>query len=225
MVPHYSTSIERKARERELRRNEIIQSAKEIFLKKSYMFTTLEEIANKAGFSKSAVYRYFNSKDEILVAIVEDSLVSLINFLKETLKSGKNFMDSLELILDKILQTHEDVGWIYRLIHGGKYEVDFENTKANNLLCTYREKVIPKLEELIGILTSLMSKGMDEKILRIDIHPFRHALALFGIIQAFSFACKLNLNSLPNELINHKKTIISLFLNGSIYKKDGLQEK
>ncbi len=54
---------ERKQREREARRSAIINTAMKIFLKKGLANTTMEEIAEKAEYSKAVLYLYFKNVD------------------------------------------------------------------------------------------------------------------------------------------------------------------
>jgi len=47
----------------------ILDAALEVLAQKGYYETRLEDIAEKAGFSKSALYRYYKDKDEIFLTI------------------------------------------------------------------------------------------------------------------------------------------------------------
>lgn len=47
----------------------ILDAALEVLSQKGYHETRLEDIAEKAGFSKSALYRYYKDKDEIFITI------------------------------------------------------------------------------------------------------------------------------------------------------------
>jgi AcrR family transcriptional regulator len=53
-------------------KSRITQAAKTLFIKKGYEATTLREIAQCANVTTGAFYKYYRSKDEILVAIFND---------------------------------------------------------------------------------------------------------------------------------------------------------
>lgn len=55
----------------EQRREQLIASARKLFVRKGYRGTTTEEIARAAGVTKGALYYHFGSKEDILFAIVE----------------------------------------------------------------------------------------------------------------------------------------------------------
>ena len=53
---------QRKAREKDQRRHEIIMTAKDLFISKGYDNTTMADIALKASLSKGTLYNYFQNK-------------------------------------------------------------------------------------------------------------------------------------------------------------------
>ena len=55
-------------------RARIIEVAEALFQKKSYQDVGVREIARAAGFSHTAIYQYFKTKDYILYAVAEEPL-------------------------------------------------------------------------------------------------------------------------------------------------------
>lgn len=72
--PRQSSYVERK---RARRRREIVQAALEAGREKGYHATTLEDIADRVGVRKAALYHYFADKDAILLACHRESLAEL----------------------------------------------------------------------------------------------------------------------------------------------------
>ena len=62
---------ERKAREKEERRNTIIDAAEQVIFSKGLEQATMEEIAERAELSKGTLYLYFKNKNELYMAICE----------------------------------------------------------------------------------------------------------------------------------------------------------
>ena len=54
-------TLERRERERERRREEILGAAKELFIAKGLSYTTIEDIAKKAELSQGTIYFYFKN--------------------------------------------------------------------------------------------------------------------------------------------------------------------
>lgn len=57
---------------RELKRDVIIEAAKELFFAQGYERTSMNDIVERVGGSKATLYSHFPSKDELLLAIVKD---------------------------------------------------------------------------------------------------------------------------------------------------------
>jgi AcrR family transcriptional regulator len=62
------TRPERKARTRE----EILAAARWVFSERGFHGTTLDDVAEAAGYTKGAVYSNFESKDDLFLAIIDD---------------------------------------------------------------------------------------------------------------------------------------------------------
>jgi AcrR family transcriptional regulator len=55
----------------EKRREQLLRSARKLFLRKGYRMTTTEEIARNAGLTKGALYFHFKNKEDILFELVK----------------------------------------------------------------------------------------------------------------------------------------------------------
>jgi AcrR family transcriptional regulator len=62
---------------REERRNLIMDTALKHFAREGYHATTINHIAQHAGISKGLMYNYFNSKEALLQAIIEKSVMEV----------------------------------------------------------------------------------------------------------------------------------------------------
>lgn len=54
------------------RRGQLLEAAHELFLKQGYRATTIDQIAKEAGLTKGAVYFHFATKEDILMAFVQE---------------------------------------------------------------------------------------------------------------------------------------------------------
>lgn len=63
-------------------RSRLFQSALRLFSAKGFDRTTLEEIAEEAGFSKGAVYSNFEGKDELFFCLIEDQIDARIEAME-----------------------------------------------------------------------------------------------------------------------------------------------
>jgi AcrR family transcriptional regulator len=63
-------------------RTRILDSALELFSEQGFDGTTLQQIADRLGFTKAAIYYHFRSKDDLLEALVSPALAGLDELLE-----------------------------------------------------------------------------------------------------------------------------------------------
>lgn len=82
--PHTSEITQtRREREKQKRRETIINAAKELFYEKGFQLTTMEDIAAAAELSKGTLYLYFGSKDELYITIILEGFQIIGDRLEE----------------------------------------------------------------------------------------------------------------------------------------------
>lgn len=77
---------ERKAREKEQLRQQILSAARELFVNEGYENVSMRKIANKIEYSPTTIYLYFTDKADLLDSVCKVTLLNLLNTL-EQLKS------------------------------------------------------------------------------------------------------------------------------------------
>ena len=59
-------------------RTRLLEAAAEVYARRGFAGATLEEVAAQAGFTKGAVYGHFGSKENLLLALVEEHLAGQV---------------------------------------------------------------------------------------------------------------------------------------------------
>lgn len=96
---------ERRQREREARRSEILDAARGVLLSNGLRGTTTKEIAERCELSEATLFFYFRNKDEILLSLIFES----IDFWAQGLGAlAARALPPAEL-LDAIWAFHEEV--------------------------------------------------------------------------------------------------------------------
>lgn len=78
----------RRIREKEIRYNTILKAAEELFARKGFHQTSLEEIADLAEVSTGAVYFYFKNKEDLLIKLMHEIGLHLRKLLGEELQQS-----------------------------------------------------------------------------------------------------------------------------------------
>ncbi len=69
------------------RREEILQAAKELFLEQGYDATTIRRIADRVGVSAPALYLYFPDKEQMMLALCDQTFGHLLRAVEEIEKT------------------------------------------------------------------------------------------------------------------------------------------
>ena len=92
----------RQIKERELRKQHILDSALSVFKNKGFEGSTMDEIAKDADFGKATLYYYFNSKEEIFVELLNNGWEMIWESIEEEVHDNENpketFINSLNII-------------------------------------------------------------------------------------------------------------------------------
>ena len=64
-------------------RNLLVDTARQLFAKNGFEATTMNEIAAASGKGRRTLYTYFNSKEEIYLAVIQSELDRLSNRMEE----------------------------------------------------------------------------------------------------------------------------------------------
>lgn len=78
----------RQLEERKMRQERILDGALEVFKSEGLDGATMDEIASRSGFGKATLYYYFDSKEEVFTAILENGWKNLWSSL-ETVIAGQ----------------------------------------------------------------------------------------------------------------------------------------
>jgi AcrR family transcriptional regulator len=99
-------SKDRRARHRQLVRQEILDAAREILVKDGYDRLSMRRVAERIEYSPTAIYLHFRDKQELVFSVCEETFSRLVRELEA---SGKQHKDPL-VRLRKGLRCYVDFG-------------------------------------------------------------------------------------------------------------------
>jgi len=100
-------TIERGRRDKEQRRQCLIDAAMAVFAERGYDCATTREIAERATCAEGLIHRYFNGKRGLLLAILESRAARVV----EDFVSALPDRDTVEEEVEQILLWHLDTMW------------------------------------------------------------------------------------------------------------------
>lgn len=79
-------------------RRRILESARDVFFRDGFMKANLDEVAEKAGVAKGTLYRYFESKADLYVAVLTQNQEIFHDLIKAASAQGDNAVDRMRSI-------------------------------------------------------------------------------------------------------------------------------
>ena len=106
---------QRKEREKEQRHNEIIMKAMDLFISKGFDGTTMGDIALEVSLSKGTLYNYFDSKDDLYLAVGTIAIRNLNDFYEAIDLTSKSEIESLLTIGYAIYEFSKKFPELYKI--------------------------------------------------------------------------------------------------------------
>lgn len=93
------------------RRAQILAAARRCFVRDGFHQTSMQNLVREAGMSAGAVYRYFDSKDAMIVAIAEENLNQVVTIVQKSVQHGDAVGAALASALEYVTARHADEGF------------------------------------------------------------------------------------------------------------------
>lgn len=155
----------RKEQEREIRRQDIMDAAEELFIRNGIENTTMNQIANRAEYTKKTLYTYFPSKDDIYVAIMLRAIDRHHQSYQDAIDQAGTGYEKLYAFADHYCHCHQANPWFFRL---RKY---WQNSRENNAdeNPRIREEVRESAERSNRMLNNVFESGKQDGSLAPDL--------------------------------------------------------
>src|SRR5918997_2171016 len=82
MISECSLTVNRRMK-RVQTRERIVEAAEQVMRSKGLARTTTKEIAREAGYSEGAIYKHFESKEELFICVLTERLPSFVGIIRE----------------------------------------------------------------------------------------------------------------------------------------------
>ena len=87
----------------------IIEQIEEKLFKEGFYKTTMDDVASELGMSKKTIYKFFPSKDDLVMAIAKHFMNSMKNKIVPALNSDKNAIEKLSELINILAKASEKV--------------------------------------------------------------------------------------------------------------------
>jgi AcrR family transcriptional regulator len=166
---------ERKEREKEQRKNDIVDAAERVFFKRGHENATMDDVAEEAELSKGTLYLYFKNKEDLYLAIHLRGNRIMHSLFEKAVKNAKTGIEKTRAIGHAYVEFFNNYpDYFDAMLYFESRDIDFEDPDSVAAECIIEGKAT--LELLIGAIVA----GINDKTIRADIDPIKTAINLWG---------------------------------------------
>jgi AcrR family transcriptional regulator len=139
-------------------RDEIIAVSKELLFEEGFSKMSMRRIAGRADVSATSIYLHFKNKEELLLALVEESISSLSVQLRAALEEGAGPVDQLKSVANAYIR--------FALDHPQAYEVIYM-VRAEEMPKYPKEK-FQQIRKVYQLIADIIRKGKEQKLFDVE---------------------------------------------------------
>jgi TetR/AcrR family transcriptional regulator len=182
-------------------REQILSTAKSLFIQQGYHGLAMRQISEALGVSKAAIYYHFKDKEELFLAILEAYLDDMEKAIDRILADPVSCVEQIRHFVEYVLAQPAGQRAIIRLASQEMGQLSEPVRKAFGK--TYQEKFIGKVQ---AILETGMERGEFRKI-----QPEVATWTLLGIMYPYFYPAHAGNVALSDETI---RQILTVYLDG-----------
>ncbi|PKN20313.1 MAG: hypothetical protein CVU71_00505 [Deltaproteobacteria bacterium HGW-Deltaproteobacteria-6] len=199
---------ERREREREQRKNHILDTARALLLEKGMNATSINQIAKRSELSVGAIYFYFKDKEELFAALQVEGLELLHQAISQAVNKKSTPENKISSIARAYLRFSEEHKNYFDIINY------FLTSPATIFPPELKNEIDERGNASIATLTDAIREGMDKGHFK-AVDPRRQAIILWS-----AFNGMIQLKKLQNTILAKDEyqslymEIVDRFLNG-----------
>lgn len=167
----------------EFHRGSILAAAERLFAEKGTERTTMDDIAREAEYSKATLYVYFQSKVEIVNAILLSGMVLLKKKIHEAIEDGTDWLRAYDAVCSVIILFYENNPTAFDAVSGALRLEQEEDVKGVT-------EILRVSREIDEELAAFLKCGISAGVVKPQLHPMETVLlfwaALAGIVRSAS---------------------------------------
>ena len=196
---------ERKERECQSRRAEVLRQAERIFSAKGFRAATMAEIAGASGYAIGTIYQIFEGKEHLYTTMVNEKIERMFSCIREAVGRADTVKGKIEALVAAHFRFVEDNADFCRLFVLG------ESMALPEGITRLNDKMIANYLDHSLFIEDFIARGIESGDLK-PMEPKAAASALLGMINAFTFNCVVTPGGTP--LSAAVGVVMDIFLKG-----------
>ena len=188
----------------------IIEAATKLFIKHGYQKTSVDDICGEAKIGKGTVYHYFESKEDIFVAILKKISFEVWNDMWINIENAKSFEEKLTIFLAipvDMLKSNSQL---------------FMGVLANDsftFLTRINEFKEDTQKNFFETLTSIFQYGVEHDVLKAEFTANIDKIVnlLYRLVVTAKLEDQIDLHGESfNEIVEERKLLVEILIKGFV---------
>lgn len=151
---------------KEMKREFILEVAKDLFFEQGYEHTSIDEIAKSAGISKSTLYTYVKGKEDLFISIHYIGMIQRVEQLKSEMNSKTTGYDKI-YAFGEVYYDFYKLNLGYFKLH--MFE-DYNSIDKDKVKTSIYQEFDDLLNEVINLVRSAFESGIQDGSLKNDLN-------------------------------------------------------
>ncbi len=166
----------------DVRREEIINACEELYKKENFKDITLKQIGEKTTFSRTSIYNYFQTKEEIFLALFQREYEKWIEDLNKIYEENERLM--IEELANKLAHTIEKRPTLLKLLAMNLY--DMEDNSKMEALVEFKQAYGNSIKAVKRCLDKFVTNMNEEEKTNfiLSFFPFMYGIYPYAVVTA-----------------------------------------
>jgi len=197
------TISDRKAREKEQRRQAILSAAEKRFAREGYHATLLDAIAEDVEISKGTIYLYFKNKEHLFFSLIDEKITRHFSYMIDCINQTNTLEELVQTLVDEAVKHFQRNHHLIRLVMSE--QVKFESPLHRKM----REQFLSKRQNYLEAIEIQLAQYLPPNS---TLNPRSITLMIIGAIHQLIMEWLLSHRAL--DLTKTKNDVIQIMLQG-----------
>jgi TetR/AcrR family transcriptional regulator len=165
------STLSRRERERQQRREDILSAAEELFSEKGFKATTMQEISEKVELSKGTIYLYFKSKEELYLSVCVKGVAEFGDDLETAASGAKDLEGMIKTVYLTYIRHSLKQPTIFRVLRDTFIEQVRQNLSRSTI-----EEISGIIRNWLELESGLIQEGIERGVFRQDLDAYGFSL-------------------------------------------------
>jgi AcrR family transcriptional regulator len=153
-------TTERREREKLRRRQDILETARGLFFQKGFRDTTIDDIAHATELARGTIYLYFESKEEIYAAALEEGLDLLDRLIHDSFNPDLDPLTNVLAGHDAFMRFHDEYPHYYHILTLDRMQI------IDVIPADLKNRIDAKMDAMSGWIAKNLEDGIRKGVFR-----------------------------------------------------------